>query len=42
MEFLDEIGIVSSEVLISPPDEREGEDSAFAKSTDRVRIFCRR
>jgi type I restriction enzyme R subunit len=37
--FLDEIGIVASEVLISPPDEREGEDSAFAKSTDRVKIF---
>ncbi len=37
--FLDEIGVVTSEVLISPPDEREGEDSAFAKSTDRVKIF---
>src|SRR5690606_37229935 len=31
-EFLDDIGIVSSEVLISPIDEREGEDSAFEKS----------
>jgi type I restriction enzyme R subunit len=37
--FLDEIGIVSSEVLISPPDEREGEDSAYAKSNDRVKQF---
>jgi type I restriction enzyme R subunit len=37
--YLDEIGIVSSEVLISPPDEREGEDSTYAKSTDRVKIF---
>jgi len=37
--FLDEIGIVSSEVLISPPDEREGEDSAFVKSTERVKQF---
>lgn len=33
-KFLDEIGIVSSEVLISPIDEREGEDSAFAKSSE--------
>jgi type I restriction enzyme R subunit len=37
--YLDEIGIVSSELLISPPDEREGEDSAFAKSNDRVKQF---
>jgi len=37
--YLDEIGIVSSEVLISPPDEREGEDSAYEKSTDRVKQF---
>ncbi len=38
-EFLDEIGIVSSEVLISPIDEREGEDSAFAKSSEREKKF---
>lgn len=37
--YLDEIGIVKSEVLISPPDDREGEDSAFAKATDRVKAF---
>ena len=37
--FLDEIAIITSEVVMSPPDEREGEDSAFAKSTDRVKIF---
>lgn len=37
--FLDEIGIVSTELLISPPDDREGEDSAFAKSSDRVKQF---
>jgi len=37
--YLDEIGIVSSDVLISPPDEREGEDSAYEKSTDRVKQF---
>ncbi|MBX7127413.1 MAG: HsdR family type I site-specific deoxyribonuclease, partial [Cyclobacteriaceae bacterium] len=38
-QFLDEIGLVSSELLISPPDDREGEESAFAKSSDRVKQF---
>lgn len=37
--YIDEIGIVSSELLISPPDEREGEESAYAKSSDRVKQF---
>ena len=36
---LDEIGIVSSEVLISPPDDREGEESAFEKSEETVKRF---
>src|SRR5204862_3782917 len=35
----DEIGIVSSEVLISSIDEREGEESAYTKSSDRVKQF---
>jgi type I restriction enzyme R subunit len=38
-EFLDEIGIVTSNVLVSPPDEREGEDSAYSKSNDKVKLF---
>lgn len=38
-EFLDEIGIVSSEVLISPIDEREGEDSAYEKLTEKENRF---
>ncbi|MCD4726166.1 MAG: HsdR family type I site-specific deoxyribonuclease [Pirellulales bacterium] len=41
-EFLDEIGIVSSEVLISPLDEREGEESAYEKSSDRENRFWKR
>jgi type I restriction enzyme, R subunit len=41
-EFLDEIGLVSSEVLISSIDEREGEDSAFAKSTQKENIFWKK
>jgi type I restriction enzyme, R subunit len=40
--FLNEIGIVSTEVLISPPDEREGEDSAYAESTDKVKQFWKK
>jgi type I restriction enzyme R subunit len=41
-EFLDEIGIVTSEVLISAPDDREGEDSAFGKSPEKVNQFWKR
>lgn len=38
-KFLDEIGRVSSEVLISPPDMREGEDSAYDEPSDEVKRF---
>jgi len=41
-EYLDEIGIVSSEVLISPIDEREGEDSAYEKSTEKENQFWKK
>ncbi|HIH10846.1 TPA: type I restriction endonuclease subunit R [Candidatus Woesearchaeota archaeon] len=41
-EFLDEIGIVSSEVLISPIDEREGEDCAYEKSTEKENRFWKK
>lgn len=40
--FLDEIGLVSSEVLISSVDEREGEESAFEKSTERENRFWKK
>ncbi|HAY70817.1 MAG TPA: restriction endonuclease subunit R [Anaerolineae bacterium] len=36
-KYMDEIGLVSTEVLISPPDEREGEESAYVKSGDAVK-----
>lgn len=36
---LDNIGRVSSEVLISPPDSREGEDSAYDEPSDEVKRF---
>ena len=41
-EYLDEIGIVSSAVLISSIDEREGEESAFEKSTEKENQFWKR
>lgn len=41
-EYLDEIGIISSEVLISPIDEREGEDSAYEKSTEKENQFWKK
>jgi len=41
--FLDELGAVTSEVIISPPDEREGFDEIDAeKSTDVVVAFWQR
>ncbi len=40
--FLDEIGIITSDVVISPPDEREGEDSAFGETPDKVKAFWKK
>lgn len=41
-EYLDEIGIVSSEVIISSIDEREGEESVFEKSNEKINQFWKR
>jgi len=41
-EYLDDINIVSSEVLISSIDEREGEDSVYEKSSEKVNQFWRK
>jgi type I restriction enzyme R subunit len=41
-EFLDEIGLVTSEVLISSIDEREGEDSAYEKSSEKENRFWKK
>lgn len=38
-KYLDEIAIVTSEVIISPPDDREGEEEVFEKSEDMVKRF---
>ncbi|TDE08176.1 type I restriction endonuclease subunit R [Dyadobacter psychrotolerans] len=41
-EFLDIIGIVSSEVLISSLDEREGEASVYEDSSDKEKRFWKK
>lgn len=38
-EILDDIGEVSSEVVISPPNEREGPESLESASRDKVKAF---
>ena len=40
--YLDEFGMVSSEVLISGPDEREGETDIHEESTDAVKVFWKK
>jgi len=41
-KFLDDFGLISSEVLISGPDEREGEDDVHEESTDEVKAFWKK
>lgn len=41
-EYLDEINIISSKVLISSIDEREGEESAYEKSTEKENQFWKK
>jgi type I restriction enzyme R subunit len=38
-EYLDEIGKVTSEVIMSSPDTREGEEDAFEVADDKVKRF---
>lgn len=40
--FLDEIGLVASEVLVSPPDDREGTEDAYGHISDEVLIHWKR
>jgi type I restriction enzyme R subunit len=40
--FLDEFGMVSSEVLISGPDDREGESDVHEESQDAVKAFWKK
>ena len=41
-KFLDEFGIVTSEVVISGPDDREGEDDVHEESKDEVKAFWKK
>ncbi len=41
-KFLDDFGLVTSEVLISGPDDREGEDDVHEESTDEVKAFWKK
>lgn len=41
-KYLDEIGKISSEVLISPPDMREGEESASDETSDEVKKYWKK
>lgn len=38
-KFLDEIGKVTSEVLITAPDDREGEETAYGGTQEDVKVF---
>ena len=41
-KYLDEIGKVSSEVLITAPDDREGEDVAYGDTPQEVKAFWKK
>jgi len=41
-KFLDDFDMVSLEVLISGPDDREGEDDVHTESTDEVKVFWKK
>ena len=41
-KYLDEIGMVSSEVLITAPDTREGEDSSYGDTSEEVKTYWKK
>ena len=41
-QYLDEIGLVTSEVLITSPDDREGEESAYGETPLPVKSFWKK
>lgn len=41
-KYLDEIGKVSSEVLITSPDVREGEETAYGGTPEEVKVFWKK
>jgi type I restriction enzyme, R subunit len=40
--FLDEIGYITTEVLITSPDDREGEEAAYGETTSEEKVFWKR
>ena len=40
--YLDEIGMVSSEVLITAPETREGEESSYGETSEAVKAYWKR
>ena len=40
--FMDEIGLATTEVLISPPDDREGSEDAYGTIDNEVLVFWKR
>ncbi|MDM8269170.1 type I restriction endonuclease subunit R [Barnesiella viscericola] len=41
-KYLDEIGLVSSDVLITAPDTREGEESSYGDTSEEVKAYWNR
>lgn len=41
-KYLDEIGMVSSEVLITAPDTREGEESSYGDTSEEVKAYWKK
>lgn len=41
-KYLDEIGMVSSEVLITAPDMREGEESSYGETSEEVKVYWKK
>lgn len=41
-EYFDEFGLITSEVLISAPDMREGNEDIYSESTDKVNSFWKK
>lgn len=41
-KYLDEIGMVSSEVLITPPDTREGEETPYGNTSEDVKDYWKK
>ncbi len=41
-KYLDEIGLVSSEVLFTSPDDREGEESTYGDTPEEIKAYWRK